>query len=202
MNEEIVFIVDDDNSVLDSLSILLQTIGYETEPYDSGQAFLDNYDSAKSGCLLLDMLMPNMTGLELMQKLREMQINIPTIIITAYGDIPSAVKAMQLGAIDFLEKPYREDIIVEKVNYALQLGNNVREQDAALHKFQDLFKQLTSREVDVYKEMVKGLANKVIARNLDISHRTVEIHRAHVMEKLQLDSLAQLIRLSIQSDIS
>ncbi len=202
MNKDIVFIVDDDSAVLDSVSTLLQTMDYVTEPYNSAQKFLDNFNPDKTGCLLLDMRMPNMTGLDLLEKLKGMHSHLPVIIITAYGDIPSAVKAMQLGAIDFLEKPYKEDVIIEKINHALQLGKDSGEEASAIKLFQERFKQLTSREAEVYKELVKGLANKVIARNLDISPRTVEIHRAHVMEKLQVASIAALVRLSIQSGLN
>lgn len=199
MNEATVFIVDDDEAVLDSLSILLQTSGYQTEPYRSAHEFLANYDINRKGCLILDIRMPEMSGLELQEKLKEKGATLPVIIITAYGDVPTAVKAMQLGALDFIEKPYREDTIIEKVNYALQLGIDMKEEENAIKRFKELFEQLTAREIDVYKELLKGVSNKVIARDLKISPRTVEIHRAHIMEKLDVSGLAQLVRLAILS---
>lgn len=202
MTDAIVFIVDDDASVRESLSILLRTSGFHTEPYPSGQAFLDNYDDSKNGCLLLDNKMPEMSGLELRQLLTEKRISIPTIIITAYGDIPTAVKAMQLGAIDFIEKPYSEDLIINKVKSALALGINSEEHDKRVTQFHGLHRTLTTREKQVFLELIKGHQNKIIARQLDISPRTVEIHRANILGKLQVPNLAQLIRMAILAGIS
>ncbi len=202
MTDPVVYIVDDDMAVRDSLSILLRTSGFHTKPYASGQAFLDGYDAFKRGCLLLDVKMPEMSGLELLEILNEKQIAIPTIIITAYGNIPTAVKAMQLGAIDFIEKPYSEDLIIEKVKSALFLSNRAEDYDEAIAEFHGLYNTLTSREKQVFSELVIGYPNKVIAGNLGISPRTVEIHRANILQKLQVTNLAKLIRMSILAGIS
>jgi two-component system response regulator FixJ len=202
MNESIVFIVDDDLAVRESLSILLGTSDYLTESYPSGQAFLDAYDGLKTGCLLLDINMPGMNGLELRRILNERQFFIPTIIITGYGDIPTAVKAMQLGAVDFVEKPYSEDLIIEKIELAMSHNGNNDDQNIAIAEIRELHSTLTGREKEVFTELVKGYQNKIIARNLEISPRTVEIHRANVLTKLKAPNLAQLIRMAILAGIS
>jgi two-component system response regulator DctR len=202
MTERNVYIVDDDFSVQDSLSILLRSAGFNTECYSSGQEFLNDCTPGKKGCLLLDVQMPGMSGLELQQKLNESNIRIPTIVITAHGNVSTAVKAMKNGAFDFIEKPYREDEIIEKLEGALQSCSEDREDSATLDGFRSLYSGLTRREQEVFSEMIKGHSNKSTARILDISFRTVEIHRSHILQKMQVKNLSELIRKSILADLS
>lgn len=197
-----VFIVDDDPSVLDSLSILLQTSGIRTICYGSAQAFLDACAPGTTGCLLLDVQMPGMNGLELQQRLNRAKIRIPTIIITGHGNIATAVKAMKSGAFDFLEKPYREAEIIGKIRNALASLEPLDVEAEALAGFPGRYAGLTDREQEVFREMVKGQANKTIARALGISYRTVEIHRSRVLQKMGVKNLSELIRLAIRSHMA
>jgi len=194
-----VFIVDDDAAVLDSLGILLTTLGMNVESFDSGQAFLDVYDQDCKGCLVLDIRMPNMSGLELMRRLAQINAPIPCIIMTAHGDIKIAVEAMKLGAVEFVEKPFKEDLIIESIQSALEQDVKTRTNFDLMARFQENVTRLTTREQEVFGEMIKGNLNKVIATELGISPRTVEIHRARVMEKLQVRNYSQLLKMAIVS---
>jgi two-component system response regulator FixJ len=202
MRDQKIHIIDDDLAVLDSLAILLNTAGLATECYSSGHDFIAAYTPGENECLLLDVQMPEMTGLELQLKLRELHITIPVIIMTGHGNVTTAVKAMQNGAVDFIEKPFRKDELLEKIYHALKISSDTNDNDSSLNRFRGLFADLTSREQDIFRQMVMGLSNKVIARNLDISFRTVEIHRSHVLKKMQVKNLSELIRLSIYTGIT
>ena len=196
-----VFIVDDDKSILDSLSILLNTENIKTETFASGKAFLDTYIPDKRSCLLLDVRMPEMSGLDLQERLIEKGIDIPVIIMTGHGDIKIAVRAMKLGAIDFIEKPFKEGELIAAVQNALkslQLDENGMED---IRKFRHRVEQLTTREQEVLALLVEGYSNKAIANELDISPRTAELHRAHINEKLQARSLSHLVKMTIKSGI-
>jgi FixJ family two-component response regulator len=193
-----IFIVDDDTAVRDSLKMLLRSVGQAVETFGSGQEFLDAYSEDRPGCLVLDIRMPGMSGLELQQKLNERHSIMPIIFITGHGDVPMAVEAMQAGAVDFIQKPFRDQDLIDRINQALEKDQNNR---ASLGERNDIRKRLetlTPREREVLDLVVHGKANKVIAGDLRLSQRTVEIHRARVMEKMQASSLAHLVRMVLE----
>jgi two-component system, LuxR family, response regulator FixJ len=193
-----IFIVDDDAAVRDALKLLLRSVGQAVETYGSAQEFLDAYSEDRAGCLVLDIRMPGMSGLELQQKLNERHSILPIIFITGHGDVPMAVEAMQAGAVDFIQKPFRDQDLIDRINQALEKDNSNR---AALGERNDIRKRLetlTPREREVLDLVVHGKANKVIAGDLKLSQRTVEIHRARVMEKMQASSLAHLVRMVLE----
>jgi FixJ family two-component response regulator len=193
-----VFIVDDDAAVRDSLCLLLRSVGLAAETYDSARTFLNDYDPERSGCLVLDVRMPDMSGLELAEMLREREAVLPIIFITGHGDVPMAVKAMQLGAMNFIQKPFRDQELLDLISAALK-------QDAANRRVMDKQQQvrrclatLTPRECQVLDMLLEGQINKVIAAGLGVSQRTVEIHRSRIMEKMQTHALAELVRLVLK----
>jgi FixJ family two-component response regulator len=193
-----IFVVDDDAAVRDALKLLLRSVGQAVETFGSGQEFLDAYSEDRPGCLVLDIRMPGMSGLELQQKLNERHSILPIIFITGHGDVPMAVEAMQAGAVDFIQKPFRDQDLIDRINQALEKDANNR---AALGERNDIRKRLetlTPREREVLDLVVHGRANKVIAGDLKLSQRTVEIHRARVMEKMQASSLAHLVRMVLE----
>lgn len=190
-----VFVVDDDESVRGSLRFLLRSAGLESRAFGSAPEFLGAYDPAQPGCLVLDVRMPGMSGLELQQELNLRGAVIPVIFITGHGDIPIAVEAMQHGAHDFLQKPFRDEDLIERVRRALAKDAKAR---AALeeHKvIREHLGSLTPREREVLALMARGKPNKIMAHELGVSQRTVEIHRARVMEKSGASSLAELVRM-------
>lgn len=192
-----VHIIDDDEAVRDSLKLVLESLDQLCVCYDSATAFLTTYSETTAGCLVLDIRMPKMTGLELQHRLNELGSDLPIIFVTGHGDVPMAVEAMQRGAADFVQKPYREQDLIDKINRAMALHQSRREQRSNMAKVHDNLNTLTSREREVMDMMVDGKANKVIAIDLGISQRTVEIHRARVMEKMGTHSLAQLVKMVI-----
>ncbi|MBI4006374.1 MAG: response regulator transcription factor [Gammaproteobacteria bacterium] len=196
-SEGTVFVVDDDESVLDSLVVLLTSAGLKVIPYGSGLTFLRAYDPAIRGCLVLDIQMPDMNGLELQEKLTEKQATMPIIMITGHGDIKMAVKALKRGAFDFIEKPFTDDVIINCIYNALEFHEKARNKNENVIKINELVAQLTMREREVFIHLIRGDLNKVIAAKLEISTRTVEIHRAHIMEKLQVRSLSHLVKMAI-----
>lgn len=190
-----VFVVDDDESVRGSLRFLLRSAGLESRAFGSAPEFLGAYDPAQPGCLVLDVRMPGMSGLELQQELNLRGAVIPVIFITGHGDIPMAVEAMQHGAHDFLQKPFRDEDLIERVQRALAKDAKARaalEEHKAIREHLD---SLTPREREVLALMVRGKPNKIMAHELGVSQRTVEIHRARVMEKSGASSLAELVRM-------
>jgi FixJ family two-component response regulator len=196
-NEQVVYIVDDDEGVRDGFGLLMDTVGQPYETFDSAIAFLEAYDPKMDGCLVLDIRMPRMTGLELQERLNEMGSLLPIIFITGHGDIPMAVDAMRRGALDFIRKPFREQDLLERINEALDLESGRRAKDLDVRKLHDLFDSLSDREREVFKLVAEGGMNKAIAQDLNISERTVEIYRSQVMKKLGARTLAQLVRLHI-----
>jgi RNA polymerase sigma factor (sigma-70 family) len=195
-----VFVVDDDDAVRTSLRLLLKSVGLPVETFASAQEYLDGAEGDRSGCLVLDIRMPGMSGLELQQRLNETHSIIPIVFITGHGDVPMAVEAMQHGAVDFIQKPFRDQDLIDRINQALEKDREnregLRERDA-IHK---RMQQLTPREREVLDLVTQGKANKVIAGDLDVSQRTVEIHRARVMEKMGASSLAHLVRMVIEAN--
>lgn len=194
-SEATVFIVDDDEAVRDSLGLLLRSVGYRARCYGSAKDFLKAFDPRDYGCLVLDIRMPGMTGLELQTHLAEIGCNIPIVFITGHGDIPMAVEAVRQGAVDFLQKPFQDQELVDRIDDAMKQAAEQREGELERLEILDRIESLTAREKQVMGEVVLGKANKVIAGDLGVSQRTVEIHRARVMEKMQANSLAHLVRM-------
>ena len=194
-----VIVVDDDDAVRTSLRLLLKSVGLPVETHGSAQEFLAAFDTDQPGCLVLDIRMPGMSGLELQAKLAEEHAIVPIVFITGHGDVPMAVEAMQHGAVDFIQKPFRDQDLIDRINQALDKDkanrDSLRERDAILRRMA----QLTPREREVLELVTVGKANKVIAGDLDVSQRTVEIHRARVMEKMGASSLAHLVRMVIEA---
>jgi two-component system response regulator FixJ len=195
--EDIVFVVDDDDAVRDSLCFLLKTIGITGQGFGSGDEFLENFDPDTSGCILLDIGMPGISGMEVQRRLVERDCRMPIIFITGHGDIPMAVEAMHLGAFDFIQKPFHDQELLDRVQQALSVYHEAENERARQDAVQALYHILTPREKEVMGAVVLGHANKVIAMDLELSQRTVEIHRARVMEKMQARSLADLVKRSI-----
>ena len=194
-----VCIVDDDEAVRGSLKLLLKSLGVPALVYGSAQEFLADFDPQRSGCLVLDIRMPGMSGLELQHELNTRGALVPIIFITGHGDIPMAVEAMQHGAMDFLQKPFRDQELVDRINKALEKDRAGRELLGNRERLRALIGSLSPREREVMNLIVAGKANKVIAGDLQLSQRTVEIHRAHVMEKMGANSLAHLVRMAIDA---
>lgn len=195
-----VYIVDDDEAVRKSLQLLLSTVDIESTPYPSGTEFLEDFDASMQGCIVLDIRMPGLSGLEVQKQLSERGNAMPIVFITGHGDVPMAVEAMQQGAFDFVQKPFREQELMDRVTQALSRSEARQEEAALAQEIAERYQTLTPRERDVMSCVVKGQANKVIAMDRDVSQRTVEIHRARVMEKMQARSLAELVRMSILLD--
>jgi len=193
--ENIVFLVDDDDAVRDSVSLLMRSAGLRTREFASAAEFLDAYDGKQAGCLLLDVRMPAMSGLELQKELSRRGYALPIVFISAHGDIPMAVEALRRGAVDFVPKPFDDQELLAKVKLALAAGEQRQMEEAERHEVRRRSESLTAREREVMSQVVQGKANKVIASDLGVSQRTVEIHRARVMEKMQAASLAQLVRM-------
>ena len=200
-DDAIIYIVDDDAAVRDSLAVLLSTAGLKVETYATGEEFLDAWSPAAAGCLVLDIRMPGISGLDLLEQLASRKSRIPVVIITAHGDIKIAVKAMKLGAADFIEKPFKYDVIIDSIRNALQRKEEERSSEILVDAYLERLTLLTEREREIHDHMVQGEPNKVIASKLDISPRTVEIHRAHVMEKLQVRNLSQLVKFAILANL-
>jgi two-component system response regulator FixJ len=201
-DDQTVFVVDDDEGVRDGLSLLLDTVGQPCELYESGQEFLDAYDGEKRGCLVLDIRMPKMTGLDLQNKLLEMGSALPIIFITGHGDIPMAVEAMRRGALDFIRKPFREHDLLERINEALGIDENAYRKAQDHEDLAARLSTLSDREKEVFERVADGQMNKVIAADLGISERTVEVHRGQVMKKLGVRTLAQLVRAKIDMELN
>jgi FixJ family two-component response regulator len=199
-DQPIVYVIDDDEAVRDSISMLFDTENIEHVVYHSAVDFLNAYNDAMCGCLVLDVRMPNMTGLELQEALNKRHSTLPIIFITGHGDIPMAVEAMRRGALDFLRKPFGEDDLLQRVNDALKRATDVRDERRALAEVQAHFATLSPREREVFERIASGQANKFVAIELGISERTVEIHRSQVMRKMGARSLAQLVRMKIDLD--
>jgi FixJ family two-component response regulator len=194
-----VFVVDDDAGVRSSIRLLLKSVGIPATPMASAQEFLDAFDPAQPGCLVLDIRMPGMNGLELQQQLNLRGAIIPVLFITGHGDVPMAVEAMQQGAFDFLQKPFRDQELIDRIHKALERDRESRTALAQHGQIRAKLEALTSRERQVLDLLTQGKQNKVMAAELGISQRTVEIHRAHVMDKLGARSLAQLVRMVLDA---
>lgn len=201
MNRQFVHVVDDDEGIRVGLNLLLETIDQPCKLYSNAQDFLDSYDPEHSGCLVLDIRMPKMTGLDLQKVLNEKCIKLPIIFITGHGDIPMAVEAMRQGALDFIRKPFREQDLLDSIGQALEIDAGKREAALSHKAIIEKLALLTLREEEVFERVSRGDMNKTIAHDLNISERTVEVHRSQVMNKLDVRSLAQLVRIKIESEL-
>jgi len=190
-----VIVIDDDDAVRNSLKMLLRSVNLPVAVYASAQEFLPRYDLDQPGCLVVDVRMPGMSGLELQQQLNLRGAMIPVIFITGHGDISMAVEAMQHGAFDFLPKPFRDQDLLDRVQRALEKDANNRREFSRSDRIRELYDTLTPREREVLELVTSGKPNKVMAGDLGVSQRTIEIHRARVMEKMHAHSLAQLVRM-------
>lgn len=194
-----IHIVDDDQGMLSYLCDLLSSAQYESKTYTSAQDFLDNYQADGLGCLVLDLRLPGISGLELQEKLSDHDIDLPVIMISGFGDVPTAVKAMKAGVLDFIEKPFRGHELLDRISLALSRHQQDREKNASITLAKEKFASLTRREKQVMDLVVAGNLNKDIATQLGISIKTVEVHRANVMEKMDVNSVTDLVRLSMLS---
>ena len=199
MDEEngTVFLIDDDPGVRDSLSLLLSLKGVRTQPFANAESFIETYRPDWSGCVLTDLRMPGMTGLELQAVLRERQVEVPVVVLTAHGDVATARAALKNGAFDFLEKPIDDVMLIEVLRNALRADRARRTVASSRSSADARIERLTGREREVLALITTGHQNREIATQLGISPRTVEVHKARIMEKLECDSLAQLIRMSL-----
>jgi len=195
--QNIVYIVDDDDAVRDSLCFLLKSVGITGNGFSSGNEFLEAYDPGWQGCILLDIRMPGISGMEVQRQLAERSCPLPIIFITGHGDIPMAVEAMHLGAYDFIQKPFHDQELLDRIQQALTTYRESQDELTLRKDVQEHYEKLTPREKEVMEAVVRGHANKVIAMDLELSQRTVEIHRARVMEKMQARSLASLVKYSL-----
>lgn len=193
----LVYIVDDDDGMRRALTLLITTVGYQPIAFAKPTEFLAKYDPAQPGCLVLDVRMPEMSGLEVQQHLNKTGSMLPVILISGHGDIPMAVQAMKDGAFDFLQKPFRDQELLDRINGALKLDAQNRESVDRLADLKAREESLTPREREVLLLVVDGKANKVIAIDLGLSERTVEIHRANVMEKMGARSVAHLVKMHL-----
>ncbi len=198
-SEPTVFIVDDDSAVLKGLRLLVKSLRMNVETYLSAQEFLDSYDPARPGCLVLDVRMPGISGLELQEKLRQRNISIPVIIMTGYGEVAVAVEAMKKNAMEFLEKPINGQVLLDRIQKAIAKDARIRQEQAVQKTVASRLALLTSRERQVMGLVIAGKLNKVIAHELGISPKTVEFHRSNIMKKMKVESLAELVRLVIES---
>ena len=196
MNAQVtVFVVDDDRAVRESLALLVQSVGLEVETFAGAGEFLDAYRPDRRGCLITDIRMPGMSGLELQERLTEDGYHIPVIVLTGFGDVPAAVRALKGGAVDFVEKPFNPQALLDLVQQALVRDTELREQAAREADLAERMALLTPREGEIMALVVAGKANKVIAIDLSISERTVELHRGRIMKKMQARSVAELMRI-------
>jgi FixJ family two-component response regulator len=192
-DEPLVYLVDDDAAVRDALGLLLRSVGLDCEVFASALEFLESYDPGRHSCLVADIRMPGLSGLELQQRLNEQRAGIPIVFITGHGDVPMAVSAMKSGATDFVQKPFRDQDLIDRIHKALGQDKEQRGRRAEEQAIRKRLALLTPREAEVMQRVVRGQANKVIAMDLGVSQRTVELHRARVMHKLKMRSLAELV---------
>lgn len=196
-----VHVIDDDEAARHSLAFLLKTARIDVKTYESAAAFLRNVADVKSGCIITDVRMPEISGIDLLRKLKELKIGIPVIVVTGHGDVPLAVEAMKIGAADFLEKPFDDEILLGAVRAALNRQDTESKRQAERAEIDSRLAALSNREREVLQGLVRGLANKQIAFNLGISPRTVEIYRANLMTKMQASSLSDLVRMALIADV-
>jgi len=202
MSDAVVYVIDDDDAARESLEFLLRSANFTVTAYDSGTAFLRSLPQIAFGCIITDVRMPDLSGIELLRRLKDIESGMPVIVVTGHGDVPIAVEAMKLGAADFFEKPFDGDKMVAAVQTALSDCLKDADREAERNELQERLATLTPRERDVLRGVVAGNPNKVIAYDLGISPRTVEIYRANVMTKMKSGSLSELVRMALQVERS
>lgn len=195
-----VFVVDDDEAVRRSLRWLIESVGLNVETYASAREFLNAYQLNHPGCLVLDVRMPEMSGLELQEKLIANRINIPILFLTGHGDVPMAVRAMKAGAADFISKPFNDQALLDRIQHAIKRDVFLREEQAQRAEIEARWAKLTPREREVMELVIAGKSNKAIAAQLGVSSKTVEAHRAKFMEKMKANSLPDLMRITLKHD--
>lgn len=195
MKTSTVFIVDDEEAVVDSIAMLLHTVGLPTRTFRDAHQFLEDYRPDQPGCLILDVRMPRMSGLKLQQELNRLRHTLPVIFITGHGDVPMAVEAMRAGALDFLQKPFKDDDLILRVQNALEQDVRERQLLSQRAEIESRWDKLTPREREIAQRIVDGKPNKTVALDLGISERTVELHRARIMQKMGARALAQLVQM-------
>ena len=191
-----VFVVDDEPDVRAALRLLIKSVGYNVECFESADQFFTQFEPTRTGCLILDIRMPGMSGMDLQEKLSGMNALLPIIMISGHGEIPMAVKAVQNGAVDFLQKPFSDQQLLDRISQAMEIDTRRHSEHDIKQDAQEKFDSLTPREREIFTEVVAGKLNKVIAYELNISTRTVEIHRAKAMEKMGARNLSELINLA------
>lgn len=200
-NSPTVYIVDDDEVVRDALKLLMESVGLGVATFASGQEYLDQFDCEQPGCLVADVRMPGISGLDLQARLAAEKMQPPIIIITGHGDVPMAVRAVQSGAVDFLEKPFNNQAMLDSVHRAIEVDARQRGESSRLQEIEARYASLTPREKEVMQLVIEGMRNKNIAYDLEISQSTVEVHRSRVMEKMQAKTLSDLMRMSLAMDL-
>lgn len=197
--ENTVYIVDDDPSVRHSLTWLIESVGQQVKTYASPGEFLADYREGGPGCLILDVRMPETSGLDLQEQLNKDGFTLPIIIITGHADVPMAIRALKAGAFDFIEKPFNDQLLIERIQQAIDHCHNMTKKQQRLQETRDRLAKLTFREQQVLDGVVAGKSNKVIAKDLDISIKTIEVHRANLMAKMDANSLSDLIRKTLSA---
>jgi len=196
-----VHIVDDDEAIRQSLTLLLRSVDINVQSYDSAQAFLDVFDATKPGCLLLDIRMPAMSGLELQQELKQRKIQIPVIILTGHADVALAVRAMKAGAMDVIEKPFHDQDLLDSVSKALANSVAILQAQQKQIKFLERASMLSPREQEIMNMYIEGKCGKAIAADLNISPKTVNVHRGHILEKMQVRTMIELVHLAMPNKL-
>lgn len=194
--ESIVYVVDDDKLARESLAWLIESVGLPVEVYESGQTFLEDYSRGQAGCLVLDVRMPDINGMDLYAKLKQDIYTLPVIIMTGHADVPMAVRAMKIGVYDFIEKPYNDSLMLERIQSAIAFDLNSRKEQERIDSVKSRLDTLSPREQEVLKYVLKSTANKIIASELGISIKTVELHRSNLKTKMKAGSAAELVRLA------
>lgn len=195
-NDPVIAIVDDDPSVREGLESLIRSVGWRAETFASAQEFLDRARAEAASCLILDLQLPGLSGLDLQKRMAEVELEIPIVFLTGHGNIPVSVKAMKAGAVEFLTKPFEEQELLKAIQEAIERDRRTRRQHAETRELRARYESLTPREQQVMRQVVSGLLNKQIAAELNITEYTVKIHRGRVMGKMQADSLADLVRMA------
>jgi len=196
-----VYVIDDDEAMRDSLNFLLDSAGFVATLFETAQQFLDALPTLAFGCVVSDVRMPGIDGLELLKRLKALRSGFPIVVMTGHGDVPLAVEAMKLGAMDFLEKPFEDERLIAMIETALRLAEPAAKSDAVAQDIAARIASLSPRERQVMDGLVAGLSNKLIAREYDISPRTIEVYRANVMTKMQANSLSELVRFAMRAGL-
>ncbi|TCT06189.1 response regulator FixJ [Aquabacter spiritensis] len=202
LDDDLIHVVDDDDAMRESLAFLLGSSGFSVRLYDGAPVFLQKMAGLPSGCILTDIRMPEIDGMELLRRVRASGRNLPVVLMTGHGDVPLAVEAMKLGASDFIEKPFDDEVLLGALRTALARSRGEQRAGDTLAEFTRRLATLSQRERQVFDRLVAGDANKVIARILDISPRTVEVYRANVMTKMQASSVSELVRLAVHAGVA